>query len=64
MNKILEGLKEAEAVAKCDHNLIVQPQLGPASKTPILERFYCTKCHATFYEPIMRRKARLRRGQS
>lgn len=49
MNKILEGLKEAVAVAKCDHDLIVQPR--PMGK-PVLERFYCTKCKATFYEPI------------
>jgi RNase P subunit RPR2 len=51
MNKILEGAKEAIKVAKCDHDLIVQPR--PVSKSPpTLKRFYCTKCHATFYEPI------------
>lgn len=49
MNKILEGAKEAVKVAKCDHDLTVQPRL---TANPTLERFVCTKCYATFYEPI------------
>lgn len=49
MNKILEGAKEAVKVAKCEHDLIVQPRL---QIRPTLERFVCTKCQATFYEPI------------
>jgi hypothetical protein len=48
MNKILEGAKEAVRVAKCDHDLM---RVGFSAK-PTLERFICTKCHATFYEPI------------
>jgi hypothetical protein len=50
MNKIIEGAKDAVKVAKCDHNLIVQPRL---EINPMLERFYCTKCNATIYEPII-----------
>lgn len=49
MNKILEGAKEAVKVAGCDHDLIVQPRL---TADTTLERFHCTKCKATFYEPI------------
>jgi hypothetical protein len=49
MNKIIEGAKEAVRVAKCDHDLIVQPRL---TANPVLERFFCTKCKATFYKPI------------
>jgi hypothetical protein len=49
MNKILEGAKDAVRVAKCDHDLVVQPRL---TANPALERFYCTKCQATIYEPI------------
>ena len=49
MNKIIEGMKQAVEVAKCDHDLIVQPRL---SAEATLERYYCTKCKATFWEPI------------
>jgi hypothetical protein len=49
MNKILEGAKEAVKVAQCDHDLVVQPR---TTANPVLERFYCTKCKATIYEPI------------
>ncbi|WP_164718650.1 hypothetical protein [Bradyrhizobium sp. LVM 105] len=55
MNKILEGAKEAVKVAECDHDLVVQPR---TTANPVLERFYCTKCKATFYEmiPLWRRQ--------
>lgn len=49
MNKIIDGLKEVLEVAKCDHDLVVQPRL---TTKPVLERFYCPKCKATIYEPI------------
>lgn len=48
MNKIVEGLKEAVKVAKCDHELIPQPMIG---HKPVLDKFYCTKCGATIYNP-------------
>lgn len=57
MNKILEGAKEAVKVAKCDHNLIVQPRLSPNT---VLERFFCTKCKATIYKHITRKPRRAR----
>lgn len=46
MNKIIESANEA--VAKCAHDLIRQPDLTPDTT---LDRFYCLKCKATFYEP-------------
>lgn len=48
MNKIIEGLKEAVEVAKCDHELIPQPSLVSKS---VLDKFYCPKCGATIYNP-------------
>lgn len=48
MNKILEGAKEAVKVAKCDHELIPQPQ---TVRKPVLDRFYCPKCGATIHIP-------------
>lgn len=44
MNKILEGAKEALKVAKCDHDLIQQPEM-----TEKLVCYYCTKCQAKFW---------------
>jgi hypothetical protein len=49
MNKIVEGAKEALKAAQCDHDLIVQPRL---TANPKFERFACTKCFATLWEPI------------
>ncbi len=48
MNKILEGAKQAIEVAQCDHEMIPQPRLN---RSTTLDRFYCPKCQATFYEP-------------
>lgn len=48
MNKIIEGAREAVKVAQCDHDLIPQPALVAK---PVLDRFYCTKCGATIYQP-------------
>lgn len=47
-NRIIEGAKQAIEVAKCKHELIPQPRRAPDSK---LDRFYCPKCGATFWEP-------------
>lgn len=50
-NKIIEGLKEAVEVAKCEHSLVIQPRLQTTAP-PKLDRYFCTKCHATVWTPI------------
>lgn len=51
MNKILEGMEQAVEVSNCDHELIPQPKLNSSTT---LDRLYCPKCQATFYQPIPR----------
>ena len=51
MNKIVRAAEEAVKIARCDHEKIIQPRLRPDSK---MDRFYCHKCGAMFYEPVER----------
>lgn len=52
--KLIAAAREAVEVAKCEHYVIVQPRL---TANPKLERFVCTRCFASFYEPITTPKA-------
>lgn len=50
MNKIIEGLKEAVQVAKCDHHLV---PANPDVKDPTkFQKWNCDRCHAIFYLPL------------
>lgn len=49
--KLIAAAKEAVNVAKCEHDLIVQPR---RERTTKLERYHCVKCRATIWEPIIK----------
>jgi hypothetical protein len=50
--KLLKAARQAVEVVNCDHELTPQPKLNPSTT---LDRLYCPKCQATFYQPRPRR---------
>lgn len=49
-DKLTKAVREALVTAKCDHELELMPPIATASPS-VFERFYCSKCKATFYVP-------------